>query len=214
MQRLTDNDSVIAFSDNDNSYYIHQDSYQRLSKSILEEIRQYNDKYNLKPGINKETLMKNMGVDFSAILFNKLLLKMKEESHIKLLNEFVAISDFSMGLSESQALILTAINDLLQQDDRIIKKEAVYELDKDGTILDYLIYSKKVEIINNEFVMNISILNDIKDVIIDYLNKHQKITAAEARDLIGTSRKKAILILEYLDMKKITKRNEDYRTLL
>jgi selenocysteine-specific elongation factor len=214
MQRLTDNDSVIAFSDNDNSYYIHQDSYQRLRESMLEEIRQYNEKYNLKPGINKETLMKNKGIGFNVILFNKLLLKMKEEGYIKLLNEFVATSDFSMGLSESQALIMSAINDLLQQDDRIIKKEAVYGLDKDGSILDYLIYSKKVEIINNEFVMNISILNDIKDVIIDYLIKHQKITAAQARDLIGTSRKKAILILEYLDMKKITKRNEDYRTLL
>jgi selenocysteine-specific elongation factor len=181
---------------------------------MLEEIRQYNEKYNLKPGINKETLMKNKGIGFNVILFNKLLLKMKEEGYIKLLNEFVATSDFSMGLSESQALIMSAINDLLQQDDRIIKKEAVYGLDKDGSILDYLIYSKKVEIINNEFVMNISILNDIKDVIIDYLIKHQKITAAQARDLIGTSRKKAILILEYLDMKKITKRNEDYRTLL
>ncbi len=214
MTRLIDMNSVIEFSDNDDTYYIHQDNYSRLCDSIMDEIRQYNAKYNLKPGINKETLMKNKRIDFNLTLFNKLLLKMKEEGLIKISNEFVSISDFSMSLNDKQTLVLNKINALLEEEDRIIKKEAVMELDKDGLILDYLIYNKKVEVINNEFVMNISLLNDIKDVIIDYLNNHQQITVAEARDLIGTSRKKTVLILEYLDMKKITKRNEDFRTLL
>lgn len=214
MAKLLDKNSIIEFSDTDSSYYIHQDNYSRLCDSIMDEIRQYNAKYNLKPGINKETLMKNKRIDFNLTLFNKLLLKMKEEGLIKISNEFVSISDFSMSLNDKQTLVLNKINALLEEEDRIIKKEAVMELDKDGLILDYLIYNKKVEVINNEFVMNISLLNDIKDVIIDYLNNHQQITVAEARDLIGTSRKKTVLILEYLDMKKITKRNEDFRTLL
>jgi selenocysteine-specific elongation factor len=38
-------------------------------------------------------------------------------------------------------------------------------------------------------------------------------TAAEARDLFNTSRKKAIILLEYFDMKKITKREGDSRKL-
>ena len=214
MSKLLDKNSIIEFSDTDSSYYIHQENYSRLCESIMDEIRQYNAKYNLKPGINKETLMKNKRIDFNLTLFNKLLLKMKEEGLIKISNEFVSISDFSMSLNDKQTLVLNKINALLEEEDRIIKKEAVMELDKDGLILDYLIYNKKVEVINNEFVMNISLLNDIKDVIIDYLNNHQQITVAEARDLIGTSRKKTVLILEYLDMKKITKRNEDFRTLL
>lgn len=214
MTKLIDMNSVIEFSDNDDTYYIHQENYSRLRESIVDEIKQYNAKYNLKPGINKETLMKNKRVGFNLTLFNKLLLKMKEEGLIKISNEFVSQSDFSMSLNERQTIVLNKINALLEEEDRIIKKEAVIELDKDGLILDYLIYNKKVEIINNEFVMNISLLNDIKDVIIEYLNNHQQITVAEARDLIETSRKKAILILEYLDMKKITKRNEDFRTLL
>ncbi|HBH12059.1 MAG: Selenocysteine-specific translation elongation factor [Clostridiales bacterium 38_11] len=214
MRVLVDMDLVIELTDNDQSYYIHKDNYHRLCESLLEEIKQYNKKYNLKPGINKETLMKNIRIDFNLILFNKLLLKMKEEGLIKLSNEFISKPDFSMRLNEEQELVFNKINTLLEQEDRIIKKETILELDKGGLILDYLIFNKKIEIINNELVINITLLNDIKDVIIRYLNEHQKITVSDARDLIGTSRKKAILILEYLDMKRITQRNEDFRTLL
>ncbi|MDP3387910.1 MAG: selenocysteine-specific translation elongation factor [Eubacteriales bacterium] len=214
MRKLADGNLIMEFSDNENAYYIHRDKYHRLCELISKEIKLYNNKFNLKPGINKETLMKNIRIEFNLTLFNKLLVRMKEEGLIKISNEFVSSPDFSMSLNDRQTLALNRINDLLGQEDRIVKKESVMELDKDGLILDYLIYDKRVEIINNEFVINISLLNDIKDAIIDYLDKHQQITAAEARDLIGTSRKKAILILEYLDMKKITKRNEDFRTLL
>ncbi len=38
-------------------------------------------------------------------------------------------------------------------------------------------------------------------------------TAAEFRDLIGTSRKYAVPLLEWLDARGVTLRNGDYRTL-
>lgn len=214
MKELVDSQEIIAFSDSDDTYFIHRDNFSKLCSSILEEVRRYNEKFNLKPGINKETLMKNKRIDFSMILFNQVLTRMSEDGKIKLSKEFVAESGFSMKLNKKQLTMLDNINNLLDSEDKIIKKEMVLELDNDGLILDYLIYNKQVEIINNEFVVNMSLLNAIKDDIIDYLKNHQNITAAEARDLLGTSRRKAILILEYLDMKKITKRQGDFRTLL
>ena len=42
----------------------------------------------------------------------------------------------------------------------------------------------------------------------------RKITLAEYRDLLNTSRKYAVLILEYLDQQKITKMVDDARILL
>jgi selenocysteine-specific elongation factor len=50
--------------------------------------------------------------------------------------------------------------------------------------------------------------------ILDYLQEHERINAAEARDLLGTSRKYAISLLEHLDEIKLTRRVGDDRQLV
>lgn len=47
----------------------------------------------------------------------------------------------------------------------------------------------------------------------DFLRRNERMTAAEFRDLLGTSRKYAVPLLEWLDARGITLRNGDYRTL-
>ncbi len=46
-----------------------------------------------------------------------------------------------------------------------------------------------------------------------YLRAHDRMTAAEFRDMLGTSRKFAVPLLEWLDSHAVTIRNGDYRTL-
>jgi selenocysteine-specific elongation factor len=45
------------------------------------------------------------------------------------------------------------------------------------------------------------------------LREHGRMTAAEFRDLLGTTRKYAVPLLEWLDAHAVTIRNGDYRTL-
>ncbi len=49
--------------------------------------------------------------------------------------------------------------------------------------------------------------------IIAYLREHETITAAEARDLLGTTRKYVLPLLEHLDERRITRRLGDQRVL-
>jgi selenocysteine-specific elongation factor len=49
--------------------------------------------------------------------------------------------------------------------------------------------------------------------VIAYLREHQTITAAEARDLLGTTRKYVVPLLEHLDERRITRRLGDQRVL-
>lgn len=50
--------------------------------------------------------------------------------------------------------------------------------------------------------------------IVAYLREHEALTAAEARDLLGTTRKYVLPLLEYLDERRITRRLGDQRVLL
>ena len=49
--------------------------------------------------------------------------------------------------------------------------------------------------------------------ITDYLREHDKMTAAEARDVLGTTRKYVLPLLEHMDMLKLTRRSGDERIL-
>ncbi len=49
--------------------------------------------------------------------------------------------------------------------------------------------------------------------IVDYLRAHETVTVAEARDLLGTSRKYMLALLEHLDERRITRRIGDDRVL-
>jgi len=50
--------------------------------------------------------------------------------------------------------------------------------------------------------------------IVEYLRMHETITAAQARDLLGGTRKYILPLLEYMDAQKITRRRGDERVLL
>ena len=54
---------------------------------------------------------------------------------------------------------------------------------------------------------------DIRTRVETLLGERERMTAAEFRDLLGTSRKYAVPMLEWLDGHGVTIRNGDYRTL-
>jgi selenocysteine-specific elongation factor len=64
-----------------------------------------------------------------------------------------------------------------------------------------------------EMLFHRDVLREIESVIIDYLKEHGQATVAEIRDLVGSSRKYVVPLLEYLDSKRITRRKGDQRVL-
>ena len=60
-------------------------------------------------------------------------------------------------------------------------------------------------------MLHISVFEKALQLISEQINKDGKITLAQFRDLIGTSRKYAMPILEYCDNAGYTKKIDDYR---
>lgn len=64
-----------------------------------------------------------------------------------------------------------------------------------------------------DFLYRGSQIAQIQARVEDFLRRNDRMTAAQFRDLLGTSRKYAMPLLEWLDARGITLRNGDYRTL-
>ncbi len=76
-----------------------------------------------------------------------------------------------------------------------------------------LVDLEKLQPISKDVVYTPAQLQEIVAKIVAYIEENGRINAAQTRDLLSTSRKYAISLLEYLDQSKITRRVDDDRVL-
>ena len=67
--------------------------------------------------------------------------------------------------------------------------------------------------VSDDVIFLTSTYDRMIEEIITHIKSHGKVTVAEVRDLFHTSRKYALALMEYLDVKKITRRIGDERVL-
>lgn len=67
--------------------------------------------------------------------------------------------------------------------------------------------------VSDGVVFSATAYNEMVDKVIAYAKERGKVTLAEVRDMLGTSRKYAQALLEYMDEKKLTRRVGDERVL-
>ena len=73
--------------------------------------------------------------------------------------------------------------------------------------------SGSVSVEEAERILNKEIYEEIKINLIKYLEEFGEITLGQYRDMLNSSRKNCMIILENFDRNKITKRDDNKRTL-
>lgn len=79
-------------------------------------------------------------------------------------------------------------------------------------VLEYMI-GKDIEKLDDTYIMDKEIYEEIKINLIKYLEEFGEITLGQYRDMLNSSRKNCMIILENFDRNKITKRDDNKRTL-
>jgi len=83
----------------------------------------------------------------------------------------------------------------------------------DTELLDVLIDQRQVVKVSDNVVFAASAYKEMLDRIMSRLKSQGKITVAEVRDMLQTSRKYALALMEHLDEQKVTRRVGDERVL-
>jgi len=191
--------------------YIANQSLEKIATDISQIVKDYHKENPLDEGISKEELRQKLDLnldskDFEAMLKNKILTK-----HIMLQKGYVKDKNFAISLAKDQNRINELIEQIKANEPKLSKESDVfYEKDKD--LLAFLLKDDLVKI--DEFVIRNEYYTKLVDTVKEYFKDNDKLEAKEFRDISGLSRNQAIVILEYLDRKNITKRVDDYRILL
>ena len=74
--------------------------------------------------------------------------------------------------------------------------------------------NQKIIRLNEDLLFTVKNFNKLVEDIKKYFQQNDKMTVSDFKNIANTSRKYAVPLLEYLDKKNITYRQENYRKLL
>ena len=205
---LIENNRVIKL----NNYYIHVKTYESLKDDILDLLNHYHKKNRLKKGMSKEELRSKIDTKLKTRDLDVVILKMESEKKIKIVNKLVSSYDFNVVLNDKQKAIKLDIQKQLRKAGlaSILTVEEVCINYNYKEVLESMI-GYEIELLSDSHIMDKENYEIAKHTLLKYIKENKGITLAEYRNLINSSRKNCLIILEHFDRNRITKRIEDKR---
>ena len=196
--------------------YIHTNHYKKLSEKVNELLSDYHKHNRLKPGILKEELKSKVESKFKPKEFDIVLAAFEVDGLIKIAGNIVSLKDFEVVFNEKQKENRNRMQKMLKKCgfESVPTIEEITGKDvRAKEVLDAMI-GDSVAMLGDGYIMDMETYEKAKKMLVDYINEHGEITLGEYRDLIGSSRKNCMIILESFDRNRITKRIENKRVLM
>lgn len=211
---------IAGFDSSDGTCYVHMSFIDEKSSQILDYLKQFHGKNPLKSGMAKEEIKSRLFEgNVKQKIFDDLLALLEGRKIIKVRGKYVSLYDFEIELSSSQREIKNKMEKIYSEAGINVPKpeDAITYLGGDVSdvkaVFDLMIDNGELIKINEDMVISKDSYNYAVNAIKDFLNKNGEITLAQYRDLLDTSRKYAVSLLEYFDQAKITRRKGDTRVL-
>lgn len=195
--------------------YIHRLILDDIENEWIQILNEYHMKHSLRNGMPKEELRSKTLKNMKMKLFNELINAMVEVGMIKVTDNDIGLSSFKIKLDDKQIKkkerILNlydgfAMNPLVLSE--VYKKLGI---DKSDQMLNYLKNTGDLIVLNDTLLLSANSFKLAYDILNQHFESNDQITLSEYRDLLGSSRKVTMALLEYFDRNKITKRVEEYR---
>lgn len=219
LDKLIKDRRVLKFLSADKEIFIHKN----YLKKKIEELDILLDKFHkdnpLKLGMSKEEIKNKLfGKVIKQKLYDEILNEFEERKVIKITNNFVSLNNFEIKLTKDQlSLIKSILEEYKKAKYSPPKYEDLTSMDKDKKkfkmIFDYLLDSGELVKTSADCILYNEYYTNAKEIMENHIKDNGSITAGECRDLLDTTRKYAVAILEHFDAIKFTKRIEDKRVL-
>lgn len=209
LDQLIDDEKIIAFS----HQYISSHLLSKFEDDLVDTLKEYHETFPIREGMPLEELrskFKKMSPKDRDTLFKYF----DEKEVIDLSLNHAKLPDFDSSLEGKTKKLKDDIEQ--QWRDSGYTPPRIEDVTQNDPIKEEIVRS----MIDNELFRldkDVYIHRDIyelgKSKTIDYIKANGKITLAEFRDMMDTSRKYGIKMLEHLDDSGVTKRIDDYRVL-
>ncbi len=218
IEKYRENGSLIALKIDNEAQYISLEQKNNLLSLTLIQLRDYHQKYPLRRGMPVAELRQRIFPAYHVKQLAVLLEKWREEAFLSVNGAVVSLADFLYRPNSKQEKVLEKIieyyetakftplkwNDLMKEFSIPSAEAGEYQL--------WLLENAKL-IKAGELFYATGAIKEAADILRKKFQA-RSFTIGEARDILNISRKYTQYILDYLDMRKITVREEDTRRFL
>lgn len=215
---LEKEEKITVFKIKSDIYMWHKNYENEIENSIQQYLISFHKQNKYKKGVKKSEIKSKFFTEIKQNIFDAVITHLLTKNIFKIEGEYVSLLDFNIILDENFLNAQNEIIKMLEQakynfikPDDIISKN--YKNINGSDVLNVMIDDKKLIKANEECIITVSLFNTSKEILVDFIKKNGKITAADFRDLLDTNRKNAIILLEYFDATKVTRRNGNDRVL-
>ncbi|MSQ13643.1 MAG: selenocysteine-specific translation elongation factor [Dehalococcoidia bacterium] len=190
------------------AYLIAQGDWARLKGSAQTEARAFHAQYPLRRGLPKEDLRSRLNVP--SAVFGEVVARMTGQGTLAEDGAAVRLPDHQPRLSPEQQRLADAYVQALEA----APFSPPTDRYPDAEVLAFMADEGRVVRFTQEVVFGAQAYAQARDRVLARLRQNGKIAVSEVRDVLGTSRKYALALMEYLDQQHVTRRMGDERVLV
>jgi selenocysteine-specific elongation factor len=188
------------------SRWLTREQWDRSVARVLNGLTAYHEAQPLRRGMPKEELRSRTGIP--AELFAELLTVLAAEQAVIDQGGEVAAATHQPALTSEQEIAIAAF--VAELEGQPFNPPPLPDLVRryrlTPALLQYLVVDGRVVRVNDDTAFARSAYDDAVSRIRHHLAEHRTLTVAAARDVLGSSRRYVLPLLEWLDAQKITRR--------
>jgi selenocysteine-specific elongation factor len=208
-----------AFNAEGERVYTTDSKWQRLKDTILATLSEFHKTHPLVPGMDMEELRGKLPYALSAKIFRAVLDTLLSDKTIAKEENLLRTAAHRVQLGSQEKSLMDKIKKVLGEqpmtppDLKEIEKQLGVGRNKLTEVIRLLERDGSVIRVTTDLYYLSSTVDQVRAVLKKYLSDKGEISAASFRDLINSSRKYTIPLLEYFDREGVTLRIGDVRRL-
>ena len=205
--RLQDDTRIVTIGEGNNRLLYSRDGWTALTTAAAKQLATYHKSFPLRRGASREDLRSRLRAQPEN--FPEILVLMQTESVLVDEGATVRLPDHLPALNASQRAVAdTFVAQLRETGNNPPTGQSI-----DPELLGFLTDSGEVVPVGEGIVYDAEAYNKITQQVHEYIQINGKITVSETRDLLNSSRKYVLPLLQSMDARRITRRIGDDRVL-
>lgn len=200
--------------------YLAASVFDAIWDSCRGLLEQYHRQNPLHAGMKVAELRQKLLKNTDQAVADAILAALAREGKIRAVADRYALADFAVHLTKRQSAIREKLLQTYRKAglevpglDEVIASFPPAEQGDCRQVVESLVSGGGLVMLTPQLCLHSQVYAQVCDKTRDFMAEHQELTLAEFRDLLGTSRKYALAVLEYYDKNKILKKDGDVRRL-
>ncbi len=199
-----------AYSINQN-VVIHKSFLQNMEQRAEKMLSKYHEDNPLRPGMKRDEFRGKLFPDQDIATADKVTELMIADKVVTLAQGSVALKSFAVKFNALQEKVLGKLENIYRDGgfappslDDVAKEFAKEKSFKQ--VLEAMVNDGRLIKLTDQIIYHADVYEKALKLAQDFVAEHGQITLGETRDLMGSSRKYTLALLEYWDRKNITKK--------